>query len=213
MGKQMPKAVKDRMESEQRPAVAEDKLDRIREAARELRALEQNKAELEGRLETVSLLLNKAKLEELPKMLSEVQMTGLTIEASGNAPAFELKIKPFFKAGIPADWDEERRAAGFEHLIERNAGDLIKTTISFEYPKDSEDEVQAFLVMLQDLAYTTMSGQSIPQPTVKQTVHHATLTSWLKEEWTLSAKRGEPQPKLDLIGGIVGKIAEVKDKT
>jgi hypothetical protein len=212
MGKRMPKAVMDRMESEQRPAVAEDKLDRIRDAASTLRSLVLNRDELEHQLETVSSQINNLKLEGIPAMLSGVGLTSLSIEASGNTPAFELKIKPFYKAGIPADWPDDKRQIGFEHLIERNAGDLIKTTVSFEFSRDSEPQVNSFLSMLEDLQFTTPDGQDFPQPTVKQTVHHATLSSWLKEEWTLSAKRGEPQPKLDLIGGVVGKIAEVKDK-
>ena len=173
-----------------------DKLDRIRDVAREARDvkiiaedLEQRAAEYRRRL---SALLNDA----LPTLLKDAGMSRLDLEPEGNLPGFSVNLKPYAAASIAAKWSEDRRRAAFAELTRRGAEDLIKVTVSFLFPKGKRAE-----------ALELAAKNAHLRPEVREEVHHGTLTAWLYGLW----EDGKPLPDLDAIGGRIGHKAVITE--
>lgn len=175
-------------------ALSGDMLKKLSDKATELRDVELEIATLEERLSTLNTRKYNIEREELPELMGEAGVDSVGIPASGNQPALDLKLRPFYKAGIGAEWEPERRQAGFDYLDEVGAGDLIKTGLIVAFAREDREEAKTLLKQLRKLGH---------KPEIKQDVHWATLTSWLKEK----SEAGD-DVKLDLIGGQVGMIVK-----
>jgi hypothetical protein len=164
-------------------AAARDKLQEIEDAEARLSDL---KAEYRDLVET-----------EIPDKMSEHGVNRIDLDPDGNKPAVEAKLRSYVAASIAAEWPEERRAAAFAALVKHGAGSLIKTDVKFSFGKGQSDKAKALA-----LAYQQYN------PEIKEAVHHASLTAWLKEQ----VEGGEPTPPLDVIGGRVGSKVEIKKR-
>ena len=89
-----------------------------------------------------------------------------------------------------------RREAAFAWLDEHGHGDLIKTEIVVDLPKENRADALDLITKLRSEGY---------EPSVSEAVHHGTLSKWLKE----MIKRGEVVP-LDVLGGEIGTEAKIK---
>jgi hypothetical protein len=186
-------------------APTKDRMDAIADKAKEMRGLEEKVSDLSDQLDSVKVDLHRVKFTELPDLMGAIGMTKFSVEAYGNHPAFDIKSSPYCRASIPVDMDPADRDDAFNYLIERGGGDLIKTTVTFEFGKDSMNEVQKFL----DFVH---SSSDFPEPTVKMMVHHMSLSSWLKEEMAIAGKSGGILPDLERLNATAGRMAEIKVK-
>jgi hypothetical protein len=206
---ELPRAIAERIAAEDRQQ-PEDRLTKIREKAKELRDLLDEQEELQAQSEQNASDIVKVRAKELPDLFEEASLNSIDVKAEGNHPGFVARLKPFYRASIPVDMETAKREAAFEHLIERGGGDLIKTTVSFDFPKDSEAEVSNFLQFVREQGEALEEGW--PSPTVRMTVNHSSLSSWLKEEIESSTRLGKPLPDLSRLNAMVGKIVEIKEE-
>lgn len=169
----------------------------LRERVAEARDLEMEKIDLELRLGEVCARLNVLYSKELPELLDKAQVPAITVEGVGNLPPVEVKVKPFYSANIAAAWDEERRHAGFQYLESLGCGDLIKTELTLPFNREERTKAVKVKEALEK------KGLSI---NVKEAVHSATLTAWLKEQ---VEKKGYV-PDLEKIGGTIGRVVTLK---
>jgi hypothetical protein len=181
------------------PEPPKDRLERLRRACVALRDAEALVSDLKERLEAATSELNALKTETVPGLMLECGTSQFVLDPEGNYPPIEIKTRDDIRASIAASWPEDRRRAAFAYLDESGAGDLIKTDIVVRFPREMR---VAALELGREL---NERGLEID---IKESVHHGTLSSWLKEV----VKAGAMIP-LDVIGGYVGKTAVVRDLT
>src|SRR5258706_4932095 len=136
--------------------------------------------------------------EELPEAMDTAGLGKTTFQAGaidGTGQPVTIEVSPYFKANIAADWDEERRNAGFECLIANGAEDLIKTGITISFGKKEHNQA---LALYDDLVKMDLS------PVLKESVPWGTLTKWLQDKKIVSSEI------LEKIGGFIGRVVNVK---
>ena len=175
-----------------------DKLDVLKAKLGEVRDIDREISDLVSRAESLGERRTMILTKTLPDLLDDAGVPKIEIEASGNLPAMEAKVVPYYSASIAASWPEERRAAAFKWLDESGNGDLIKTTITVQFPR--EDRKTA-LDVVAELRKKDLFVE------VKDAVSQQTLTKWLKETY----EDGGAKPPLDVIGGSVGRVVKVKE--
>lgn len=186
---------------EEMPAPSEDGLSRLREAVASARDLERTIGDLTERLSDRKRQLNEIRQKTLPDLFQEVGVKSVVLEPSGNLPAYEAEVRPYFSANIAADWDEERRERAFAWLSEQGEGDMIKTIYTVELGRGTSKMQKALSAALRKLKVAFSARKGVP---------HTTLTAWLRERY----KKGEPlsPPELETIGATVGVVATLKEK-
>ena len=178
-------------------AASEDRLLALRAKVAEARDLEATKADLEQRRKDANIALQKLYFKELPDMFDELGIPEIALAPEGNHPGVKAKAKPYYRANIAADWPDEKRKAAFEWLVGNGDGDLIKTEVVTAFPRGAYELAVSYAEQARANGLTVAVKESIP---------HATLTSWLKE----SIEKHGVMPPLDTIGGTVGRVVEVK---
>jgi hypothetical protein len=204
-------ALFERMSADAAQPKSDAALEKLRDKARELQEEEHVVLDLTQQLEDAKGRVTQLKTKDLPAMFEEAQVKSLDVLAHGNYPGFKISVKPFVTASLPVSMEEHLREEGFEELIECGGGDLIKTTISFEFPKDSEELWQKFLGRVD--ALSKQDGmRSLPIPQVKMTVNHASLAKWLREEIEAVGKSNGDlrMPDLKKLNAFVGTTTELK---
>jgi hypothetical protein len=184
-----------------RESVPEDKLEAIREKARQAALLEREAADLEERIKRAKENLRKIVEDDLQTMMGVAGIDRLGVEKKGNLPAFDLKVGPFYAANIAAAWDEDRRRKGFLALEEVDAGDLIKTEVTIRLPREAREDAKDLIATLENL-YPEYA------PEVRESVHHGTLGAWLKAQ----AENNRPLPPLEAIGARIGRVAKIEPR-
>jgi len=179
-------------------APSEDRLAQIRGAAVRAADLELEIGELEDRLADLRSRLHRALSEEIPTLMTEAGCLSFTLKGGGNLPNKVFKVEPYYQASVPAGWPEERRQRAFSALREHQGGWLIKTTVMARFPQHEDQRAREFVQAAQ------AAGVEVE---VKQAVHQAQATKWLKERH--QAQRSLPD--LELISGAVGQRAVIKD--
>lgn len=173
-------------------------LEEITREANRWRDLRLTKDDLEQQLRDVNIKIADLEFTRLPALLDEARVSSLTVETSGNQPAVSLTVKPHYAANIAASWEDDRRQTAFAALEKVGAGDLIKTEVKILLGRKERAQLKKLI--------RTLDGLGFP-PEVKASVHSATLTAYLKEQWVLP----EPErhlPPLDLIGAKVSRICQ-----
>lgn len=134
---------------------------------------------------------------ELPELFSQVQQNYLQLGAEGNLPAYDGRLKPYYKAVIAADWPEERRERGFAEVERLGGEDLIKNQIIIETGR-GEEKIAAKVV-----AGLEKAGVAFKR---KRDVPWNTLTAFVKEQ----VEEKKVVPNLELLGAVVGRVVELK---
>lgn len=185
------------IEADSGTVVPQDKIARIREVAQDVLFKKDQAAQLAEQVSKLKAEVRDIEMKTLPDLLDEAGVPAIKLAADGNVPALEIEVKPHFAANIAAGWDEARRAEGFEYLEATGNGALIKTEISIAFDKTDHDRAMKLVERLRE------KGLKVE---VRNSVHPATLTSWLKQQVTKVRKL----PDLEKIGGFVGREAKVK---
>jgi hypothetical protein len=192
----MAKSKSDRSDAAQRPTVAPDKLEVLQAKVARLRDIELEIEQLSERSAALSKEHHAIANSELPELLFAAGTDHVGIPPSGNLPGYDAKVAPYYRAGIAASWDEEKRRQAFQYLESIGAADLIKTQITIMLPREQREEAKKLVERLERF-----------EPEVKENVHAGTLTAWLKEQ----SNKGVVV-ELDLIGGEVGTTVKIKPR-
>lgn len=195
----LPKEVEAAMSRSPPPQVEEDKLDVVRQRAREAKEIGLRIAELEDQLSELKALSRQILETDLPELMGSVGIDRLGVPEHGNLPAFDVRLKTNVRAGIAKGWPDEKRKAAFDWLTKNGHSSLIKTDVIVSFERDARDEAMELVERLE------ASGIL---PEVDESVHASTLSSWLAGE----LKAGRPLPPLDLVGGIILTAAEIKER-
>jgi len=175
--------------------VAIDSIDYVRARVAELRDLELEKEELEARLKEVNQRINYISFDSLVDVMLEKRVPKIRIDGDGNSPPFEAELLPFYRANIAASWEEERKLEAFRSLEEFGASDLIKTRVTFSFPRGEKSE-----------AIRLVREHSSLRPSLDESVHSSTLTAWVRER----IEAGRQTPPLETIGARVGQYVKIK---
>jgi hypothetical protein len=178
-------------------SVPPDKLDALRDMARQLRDKEAEIGNLDERLKDAKAQALEIRTKKLVDLMAEVGVDKVGLPAEGNYPACDAELKPYYHAVISADWEPERRQAAFAWLDSAGHGDLIKTAITILIGRDERDrakEVEAWLASRQ-IDHTTQLD-----------VPWNTLTAFVKEQ----VEKYHSTPPLETLGATVGQIVKLK---
>lgn len=185
--------------AQSRREIPKDKLDKVRALAREARDVDQEIADLEERVEHKRERANQIKTKELVDLMTQVGITSLDLARDGNVPPYELELKPYYHANIGEKMTDEQRATAFAYLEKQRAGDLIKTVVTVALGRGDRKAAKKVEAALRKLKVDFQVTLGVPWNT---------LTAWLKEQ----VEERRTTPRLDLIGGTVGKVVKMKPK-
>jgi hypothetical protein len=181
-----------REEAARQPPASKDRLDRVRRKIIELRDLEIETASLEERQKEQSAKILAIKHKELVDLFDEAKITKLGVEASGNLPAYEIEIKPYYHANIPEDTKDK----AFAWLQKNGHGDLIKATYTVAFGMGEEKRRKKFEELLVKGKYEFEYKFGVPWNT---------LTAFVKEQ----IEHYRKEPPLKLFGATVGRVANL----
>jgi hypothetical protein len=164
----------------------------IRDRARELRDKYLKKTDLEQQLKLVGNSIKKIEQEELPEMFTRAQISSITVEATGNHPAFIAERGTAYNAHI----SDDHRQEAFQWLEQNGHGDLVKSVINIFFGMQEHEARLRVMKILSDAGIQFYTNES---------VHHMTLKAFVKRE----IQDGHMIP-MDLLGVFV--VDEVKIK-
>lgn len=164
----------------------------LRKRAQDLRDTYLKKLDLENQLKHLNHEIQKIERDELPEMFTRAGVTSLTVEATGNHPAFVAERSTVFTAKIP----DEKRQEAFEWLEKNEHGDLVKSVINIFFGMQEHEERLRVMKILSDAKVQFYSNES---------VHHMTLKAFVKGE----IQKGHAIPH-DLLGVYVFDEVKIK---
>jgi hypothetical protein len=179
----------------EKPPVNLDRLDAIREKAREYRDTLQEKEDAEQRLTDLNKKIEKIKFSELPDLMSEARVPEFVLEAEGNMPEFKLKAKPYYYANIKAD--DPNAPAAFEWLEEEGLGSIIKRTYTVTIDKTDSTSPVKLEAYLEGSGYEYEKRLGVPWNT---------LTAIVKK----LVEVHKVIPPLELMNGKIGRVVDFK---
>jgi coenzyme F420-reducing hydrogenase alpha subunit len=182
------------------PTPGEDDLRRLRAKIGEARDLDLEIAHLSETISEKQRELSKIETEELPAMFENLQITSMGLDASGNIPAYDAKLKPYYSASIPKDPAESQRALDF---IENKwkMPEIIKTSYVIDFGRGERGKAVKLAKVLKTskIEYSSRIG-----------VHASTLTAEVRRRF----ESGKPVSPKDLktLGATVGKVVQLNRK-
>lgn len=184
-----------------KPKINEDRLQRIREKIAIGRSLDADIEDHESRLKDLKKKRYELLTTELPTLFEGAGIDRLGLDASGNLPAYDARLKPHFKAVLPPKEEPERRQAALDLLSEKEAGDLSTTEVAVHFERGEEKKLAKLRSFLDKhrMHYLADTG-----------VHWGMLTAWVKE--CFQSRRPLSQDELTTLGATVGKIVELKKR-
>lgn len=184
-------------------APAPDKLDQLRAKAAELRDITTELEDIEARSTELKMRLNVLNRTELPELFAAAGVSSVGLEAKGNLPAYIAELGREVRAAIPANWEPDRRDKGFAWIMKHDGEDMIKTVLVVEFEKGEASRA----LELRDVLVEKL-GIGAEDIAVDMSVHHATLTSFLRE--IIDNSEGKIPEGIDAIGGYVGPVVKLK---
>ncbi len=162
--------------------------------------------------------------KKLPDKMNEMEIDTFGLSAEN----CDIVLKPYAKAGISSDWDDDKKAEGFAHLTDIGGGDLIKAVMSVPASKGDlenmevlaelvrlvmslpyeDDQVRRAEAVTQWFAENGQALQPVDAPVnLELSVHWGTLTSFVKEQ----SEKGTAMD-LEKIGATVGQVVKIQKR-
>lgn len=179
-----------------------DKLLEITATAEIARGIEQKIAQLKDELALENSKLFALYYDKLPSLMVEARMENFTLSAKGNSPAVEYKMTPVYRASISSEWPEAKQQKAFAVLKKLKAEALVRAKVVAQLPKGKLDVAYKLAAAALKLGV---------QVTISESVHHGTLSAWLKELY-VEKKKTLPASDLEAIGGFVGRVVKPKER-
>jgi len=177
-------------------------LSAVEAAASEYRDLIERKADLEDLLSAAGKAVEEMAMVTLPDLLDKAGVDRIGVPARGNQAAFDVVLRPYYKAVIAAIWSDERKQEAFDALEQHKAGDLIRRVVTIYIPHDDPMAAEYERRMVAMAEKVGLDAE------VTRTVPWNSLTSWLRER----VEAGRPLPPLEAIGATVGRKATIRDR-
>lgn len=156
--------------------------------AQELILAERAVKDQETRLSELKEHARVLREESLPMMLLELNVTSFKMDTGQT-----ISCKQDVYASIPA----ARRDEAFAWLDRHGFGGIIKTQVSVQLPKGSQELAEKCILALGNLGV---------QPELKEEVHPQTLKAWLREQ----LEKADNKIDLELFGARPVWVASVK---
>lgn len=171
----------------------------------EIQTLGEEAMVLEARIETGEELLKNLKeqlrgiyQDRMPTLMMEARLDKIGIAPKGNSLGRDFELTTVYRASISAEWDDAKRERAFSVLRRMKAEPLIKAEVSASLPKGKLSVAKKIAAFAKKLGV---------EATLSESVHHGTLSAWLKEVY-VAKKKSLPAKDLEAIGGFVGKVAK-----
>lgn len=142
----------------------ENTLERLRELADDVTLLEDEIETLTIQLTEKQEKLNKINRVTIPGIMEELNMKSFKL-ADGSEVLVEDKVQASIKA--------ENKVAAYAWLKDHGFDGIIKTNVGIQFSKGEMEDAQKAMKLLADAGF---SGASL-----EQSIHNATLTSFVKE--------------------------------
>lgn len=174
-----------------------DKLQAVKDKARELRDLTIVVDELNARAAETQAKITAIQSRELPDLMSEIGIDSLGLEPEGNLPAYDVRCNAYYSANIKAD--APTALAAYAWLEREGHGDLIKHSFTINFGRGETEAAQDFEVLLNTnrIDYGSRLG-----------VHPQTLTAFVKNQVEVH----HTTPPLDLLGATIGRWVSIKPR-
>lgn len=172
-------------------------LEAVAKVARQLIAAEQEVIKAEEALAVANKELNRLEVEVLPQLMAEAG----NLTSIKTSDGFVVEVKPIYKASLPAK-DPVKRAKALAWL-RKYAPDLVKHEVSIGFTKGEGKLAEQAVSVLKQAGFENVVDE--------ETVHHATLTAYVKEQIENAEPGKKPKlPSLDLFSAYIGSKATVK---
>lgn len=202
-------------------APSDEQVARLRRKCEELVAQTQYVADLEKTLEEAKEKKNALAHKELPEIFDLLGVDQFGLPSAGDF-GVDLTLSPYFKASIPADWEDEKKEAAFDHLEEIGGGDIIKTEVKFSLGRGETDKARAIAAFVEE-----NFPDEAPTASITMGVPWNSLTSFVKERYTREgspefersqqekSERGEQLEKymdLSVLNAVAGQVVKIKPR-
>lgn len=182
-----------------KPIASKDRLTYLRSKIAEARDIELAIEQKQEELRQLSSRLLIIQSNELPALFDELQIRNMTLEGTGNLPAYEATLETKINASLPTDERRDKALKTLSWLRE-----LAKNTFTVQLGKGDEKRAKKLASILKKSKFDF-------EQDVK--VHAGTLTAEVRRRY----RDGQPlsQASLDLIGAFVRPIVtidKVKEK-
>lgn len=149
---------------------------------------------------------SRERRRELTEKLLPDYMTSIGQDRLGLAEHdVDVVLEDYYHANISADWEPERRVAGFDWLEKNDGGDLVKVLVTVAFPRG--DLMRARALEQKIVEWGEESNSPIPTPEVTMSVAWNTLTAWVRDR----ISKGAALP-LETLGATVGRVAKLKKR-
>jgi hypothetical protein len=189
------------VDAERPLAIAPATLETVRAELAAQRDDQQVLADLEARRKETQARIDKRRFDTLPALLMAAGTDQVGLPAAGNLPAYDARLKPYYRANIAAEWPSEKREAAFDLLEAKQGGDIIKCVVSVEFNREEIDEARTLVQKL---------GEAGLIASLKRTVQWNTLTAWFREQ--VEAHRGLSGAEMEALGATHGHQVEIKER-
>lgn len=164
------------------------------EKGNELLDLKAKADKLSALLGELSAQVSEIENKELPKMMSDLQLTSI-----GLRDGIQLELTDKLIGSLPKE--PEARKKAFEIIEERDGGDIIKSFVTIGFAKSEYDKAQA---LKEELDERDLPAQ------LEVTAHHQTFLKWAKDYSEDEANAENPLP-LNELGLEFIHFARVKE--
>jgi hypothetical protein len=158
--------------------------DEMKKLCQELTVKVREAIDLKKRLTELHTRINRISYGELPDLFNRLEIQTISV---GNG--IELRLEPYYKANLSVKMDPEKRKEGLEYL-RSHAPELLQVEVKLNFAAHEYESAELAEQFLRDAGL---------DPSITEGVHHARLTSWVKEQFlagkeipleTLNAKIG-----------------------
>lgn len=188
---------------------------RLRSMAVRMVTLQDRIADIEAELKTANVELWDLKTRDMPSLMAELDVDKIGLAESG----VDLVMEPYVHANIRADWEEEKREAGFAELDRIDGGNIVKNVVSLQFSRNEAALTQAFMEVLEDAQFRDRVAElvraidpdtnhtTLPDAELARAVQWNTLTAFVREQ----IQRGTVLD-LEKLGATVGSIVKIKKR-
>lgn len=202
-------------------APSDEQVARLRRKCEELVAQTQYVADLEKTLEEAKEKKNALAHKELPEIFDLLGVDQFGLPSAGEF-GVDLTLSPYFKASIPADWEDEKKEAAFDHLEEIGGGDIIKTEVKFSLGRGETDKARAIAAFVEE-----NFPDEAPTASITMGVPWNSLTSFVKErhnregspefersqqEKSVRGEKLETYMDLSVLNAVAGQVVKIKPR-
>ena len=180
----------------------EEGLSRLRREAQRWYDLEAEIAELEKRIAEKREESLKIQQRTLPDLFAEIGTDNIGLPDAGKFGA-DVVVTNYYKAGITADWEEERRQRGFDELERLGGGALIATVLAVRFGRGEIEDARELDRIIRE---SPLGNRYTPE--ISMAVHWGSLTSFLKEQ----IEGGVQIENAEDLGLSTGRIAKIKPR-